>query len=248
MLESKEVTVAGTINNNPLLAYADAMAPRSIVGELVKFSKGEYLIGETGEPLAEGTIVTANIDAMLVGWVRWSANKPIEHIMALVTDVRTLPKRADLGDTDQGMWEVDSNGKPRDPLQFTNYVPMMDEADNLLTFATSSRGGLSAVALLIRNYVTCRKKFPNDHLKVALGVDSYQHKNREYGRIKFPKFSVVGHTPKSAFNEALTAAGVVVDERVEPGPEPVVPTEIESNDSIPNFGEEPPPADLGDFR
>ena len=96
------------------------------------------------------------------------------------------PKRSELGDTDPSAWETDINGKPRDPWQFTNYMPTLSEKDQLFTFATSSRGGISAIARLARRYAQHRKKHPDVYPVIALGVDSYQHPNREYGPVKVP--------------------------------------------------------------
>ena len=42
---------------------------------------------------------------------------------------------------------------------------------------------------------------------ISLGVDSYAHKNKEFGRIKFPVFAPAGYEPKTKFLEALAAAG-----------------------------------------
>jgi len=54
--------------------------------------------------------------------------------------------------------------------------------------------------------------------------------NREYGRIKYPLFMPMGWAPKTAFNEALAAAGFT------PGAEPPAPQEAQAeqmNDEIP---------------
>jgi hypothetical protein len=247
--DNNNATSTAIITHNTgsaLLAYADAMAPRTIVGSLVKFVKGDFFVGEDGEPLAEGTVFTVNLDELMAGWVHWEGGQPTEHIMVRVADGRPSPKRSALGDIDEANWEIDSTGNPRDPWQFTNYAPMLDEAGNLYTFATSSRGGLAAIGDLIRVYVASRKMFPDDHLMVKLEVGSYAHKNRAYGRIKVPKFTPVGHTPKASFDAALMTAGVPVAERAVP--KPALPIEIELNDSIPDFGEEPPPANLADFQ
>jgi hypothetical protein len=48
---------------------------------------------------------------------------------------------------------------------------------------------------------------PFDAYMIALDVRSYQHRNREYGRIKVPQFTPRGWAPKAQFNEALLAAG-----------------------------------------
>jgi hypothetical protein len=129
-------------------------------------------------------------------------------------------KRNELGDTDPSAWETDINGKPRDPWQFTNYLPSLSEKDELFTFAASSRGGISAIARLARRYAQHRKKHPDVYPVIALGVDSYQHPNREYGRIKLPEFTPVGYVPKTKFLAALEAAGLVSVEQQSPPIQP----------------------------
>ena len=192
---------------DPFQKYADAVAPQTILGTLLRFTKGDYLGGEDGKTIAEGTVFTANVDELMDGWVKWSDGKPVEHIMVRVVESQVLPKRAELGDDDATRWEKDSSGEPRDPWQRTNYLPMMDEAGELFTFATSSRGGLAAIAGLCRTYAQHRRKHPDVHPMIALEVDSYQHQKREYGRIKVPRFTPMGWAPKVKFNEALVAAG-----------------------------------------
>ena len=65
---------------------------------------------------------------------------------------------------------------------------------------------------------------------ITLEVGSYQHANKEFGRIKFPKFTLIDWSPKANFNQALAAAGLM------PAPEPHVPEEAQTdqmNDAIP---------------
>jgi hypothetical protein len=90
---------------------------------------------------------------------------------------------------------------------------MMNEGE-LFTFTTSSRGGISAIAGLARRYANHRRRHPDDFPRIALGVDSYQHPNREFGRIKFPVFAPAGYEPKRKFLDALAAAGIVTAEPV----------------------------------
>jgi hypothetical protein len=166
----------------------------------------------------------------MAGWIRWENSKPVEHIMVRVADDRPLPKRDDLGDVDKTRWEKDSSGELRDPWQFTNYLPLMNNEGSLYTFATSSRGGLGAIGELCRLYAQHRKRHPDVHPMIALGVGSYQHQKREYGRIKFPKFTPMGWEQKSKFNEALIAAGFVpAGELPVPEPDP----QDEFNDEVP---------------
>jgi hypothetical protein len=138
---------------------------------------------------------------------------------------------------DEKDWEVDQDGNPRDPWQFTNYIPFMSETGELFTFATGSKSGLNAIGDLLRGYLASKRKYPNDHLKVAIGVGSF--KTKKYGRIKHPEFTIIGHTPKAEFNEALTNAGVFVPDADVPSAEPVKQLKDELNDEIPTFGGSP---------
>jgi hypothetical protein len=80
---------------------------------------------------------------------------------------------------------------------------MIDDEGKLYTFATSSRGGLGAIAQLARRYAQHRKRHPDVFPKITLRVGSYQHSNREFGRIKFPDFGPAGYVPKVGFYAAL---------------------------------------------
>jgi hypothetical protein len=89
---------------------------------------------------------------------------------------------------------------------------MMDENGELYTFATSSDGGLAAVADLARRYGQHRQRHPDVYPIISLSVNSYQHKKKEYGRIKYPEFISAGYEPKAKFLTALEAVGVFVAE------------------------------------
>jgi len=151
----------------------------------------------------------------MAGWIKWVDNKPVEHIMVRVADGIPPKKRSDLGDDDKALWELDNQDKSRDPWQFTNYLPLMNEKGELFTFTTSSRGGLGAIADLSRRYARHRKRHPNVFPMIALNVDSYQHKIRELGRIKFPVFEPAGYAPKTDFLAALAGAGLTAVESPE---------------------------------
>lgn len=191
---------------NPFERYADATTQRSIVGKLLKFSKGDFLAGEQADEVPVSTRLVANMDELLIGWIKWQDSRPVEHIMGRVIDEYTPPKRNELGDTDDGSWEVDMNGERRDPWQFNNYLLMKDaKGDQIYTFTTSSRGGLNAIGELSRSYGKAMRQRPNDFPVIELGVGSYQHPNKNYGRIKFPTLAVVGWEPKAVFAEAMAA-------------------------------------------
>src|SRR6516165_2607157 len=122
--------------SDALMQYADAFAPQFIIGEMLRFSKGDWLVGD--DTVAVGTTFTVAVDELLAGWIKWIDSKPVEHLMVRVADGATPKSRGELGDHDQSKWEMDATGKPKDPWQFTNYLPMMNEAGELFTFTTSS--------------------------------------------------------------------------------------------------------------
>ena len=190
--------LANVSDVDPLVAYADAVSPRHIVGKLLRFSKGDFFAGEESEPIPCGTKLTVAADELLAGWIKWADGRPTEPNMVRVADGKPPLKRSDLGDRDRSTWEADERGEPRDPWQFTNYLPMMDEDGELYTFATSSAGGLTAVSDLVRRYGQHRRRHPDVYPIVMLGVNSYQHKKKEYGRIKYPNIGRFSLTAASA--------------------------------------------------
>jgi len=200
-------TAVGAVTGNYFQDYGDQVSQKSIVGKLLKFSKGDYLVGENNDEVEEGTQYVANMDELMVGWIKWADSKPEEQIMGRVSEGYQPPKRGSLGDEDKSRWETDEQGRERDPWQFSNYLilktPGENDVDNLFTFTTSSRGGLNAIGELCKTYGKAMRQRPDEFPIIALKVGSYQHSNKAYGRIKFPIFEVVGWAAKAEFAEAL---------------------------------------------
>jgi hypothetical protein len=218
---SDNIALAPASLNDPLLAYADAVAPQYIIGELLRCSKGDWIAGKD-TPVDIGTTFTVNPDELLAGWIKWFDSKAIAHEMVRVADGIPPKARDELDDLDQSQWIKDKAGQPKDPWQFTNYLPMMDREGKLFTFTTGSRGGIGAIAKLLRRYANHRKRHPNVFPVITLSVDSYQHKDPQYGRIKFPVFELAGYVPKTDFLAALAEAGLraaeIVPEQAEADP------------------------------
>jgi hypothetical protein len=209
---------------DPFTEYADAVAPAHR-GKLFKFSKGSFYAGESNDQVPLGTKFVANIDELLVGWLRWENGRPVEHRMGRVADKWRAPPRSELGHHEQALWDVGADGKPADPWQFVNYLPLMDERGEIFTFTTSSRGGLSAIGTLSGQYGRQRAKHPDEFPVITLGANSYQHQVKSYGRIQYPEFHLIMWWPKSLFG-------------VPPGEEgfTLPPLKDELNDDIPFFG------------
>jgi hypothetical protein len=204
-----------TANADPFAIYAKTVSNQHILGKLLKFSKGDYVAGENSTPVPLGTRFVANMDSLMAGWIKWSDNRPVEHLMEPVAKGAIIPPRNTLGDTDQDAWELDENGKPRDPWQRANYIlllaedgaidddrPVSDPTYGLYTFTASSVGGLEAVAKVCSSYnLDMRRQRPDHYPVIELGADSYLHRNRAFGRIKKPILNVVDWAPKSLFQK-----------------------------------------------
>jgi hypothetical protein len=219
-MSSSELTTTEPKNNavaipgvDPFAAYADAISPKFIVGKLLRFTKGDYISGEHDDLLPLGTKLIAGVDLLLTGWVRWQGGKPAEHRMVHVIDGRLPERRNELGYLEQSTWEKDAGGEPRDPWQLTNYLPMINEAGEVFTFSTASRGGMGAVADLCRIYSKARQAHAEDFPVIELQCGAYQHQNPQFGRIKFPEFKRIGWAPKVTFWKAIGADNLIDQEK-----------------------------------
>jgi len=202
--QNGSTAVAGT-EKDFFTQYGEAIRQTAIIGKLLKFSKGDWTAGEASEPIEEGTRFTANMDELLAGWVRWKDNKPTDHVMGRIVDGYQPPKRNELGDDDSDQWEVNEDGEARDPWQMTNYLLLIDSESEPYTFTTSSRGGLNAIGELCKAYGKAMRQHPDEFPVIEIGVGSYLHTNKAYGRIKFPTFNIVGWAKRYVFDDLAAA-------------------------------------------
>ena len=115
---------------------------------------------------------------------------------------------------------------------------MLDGA-RLLTFTTSSSGGKTAVAQLSRRHANHLRAQPSERPLIKLGVDSYLHPNRSYGRIKVPDFAPAGYIKKAQYDALLVEVGLI-----EASEQTTTQTKLPANE----FGAEveDPAADMSD--
>jgi hypothetical protein len=179
-------TSVATQYDNPWLEAAEEAGGG--FGKLLKFNKGDWLIGEDEVP--EGTEYIAYIDEVARGWVKFVDKQVEDRKIVKVRDGHP-PKREELGDDDESLWEADEKtGKPRDPWVFQWLLPMaaVDAEGDLVVFVTSSKGGISAIGSLCKVYGRSQR---NGLLPiVALKVASYKHP--EWGKIQKPDLPIVG--------------------------------------------------------
>jgi hypothetical protein len=188
-------------SGNAFLTYGEAAGGGYIVGELLKFSKGDWLAGQENREIADMTKLVAVMDSLVVGWQRWENQRPVAYRMGLLVENFIPPPRDELGDTDEALWESDDAGDARDPWQPTNYLQLVDpkNPDAVFTFTTSSKGGLGAIAKLCREYGrTCEKEHREGQYPIVMfSTGSYAHRDRALGRIKVPQLTIVGWVRKS---------------------------------------------------
>jgi hypothetical protein len=186
---------------------ADGVDSSRIVGALLKFSKGDYLVGPDGEDCQEKELV-AVISEMIHGWIRWEDNRPVEQVMGRVADGFVPPERSTLSHTDPSTWELDANGKRRDVWQRGAYLPMLTvDAQTVYTFTTSSDGGRRrAVGPLCGEYGQHIRQHPDELPIIGLEQDSYQHPDRSIGRVKYPLFPIKRWVKADKYIAALVAA------------------------------------------
>jgi hypothetical protein len=188
-----------TASDNPFADYADAAMSNTLNGTLLIFAKGDYLAGKEKRPVAIGTRMVVNMDSFSIGPVRWSGGKPVESFMGRVVDRFVPPPRRALGHNDESLWDKDKDGDPKDPIQYTVKIELANpETREVFTFPTSSLGGRGALDKLCKAYADARAKHLAEWPVIELGVGSYPHPNKDYGRVKYPAFNIVGWVAKDA--------------------------------------------------
>jgi hypothetical protein len=190
---------------NPYEDYADRVDNQMLLGPILKFTKGDYLIGRDGEECPEKELV-ALMPGLLHGWIRWEDNLPVEHKMGLLMEGFVPPALETLDRRDKEKWELDNKGEPRDPWQDSAYLPVITvNGETVYTFATSSDGGRRrALAPLCREYGNRIRQYPDELPVIGLEQDSYLHPDRTIGRVKYPLFPVKRWVKAEPYLAAVT--------------------------------------------
>ena len=203
--KTKDTLLSST--RNVFEAYGNATTIGGpIIGQLLKFTKGDYLVGREGEECGEKELV-AVVPGILHGWTCWENNKQVEQVMGPLIEGFVPPARSTLDRNDKSRWEIDGNGKARDPWVPSVYMPMVSvDASNVYTFSTGSDGGRRhAIGPLCQEYGAHIRQHPNELPIVKLEQDSYLHSDRSIGRVKFPLFPVERWTVGDKYIAAITA-------------------------------------------
>lgn len=158
---------------DPYAAYGQEAAN---AGAYLKFSKGEWQLGQNADEVALGRRLAGNMDELSIGWIRWEEGKPAERRMGLLVQGYKPEPRAALGYTDQADWELDEEGRPKDPWSFTNELPLADPSDGeQMTFSASSKGGIGCIGNLCKAYARASQRAQGLIPVLELQRDSYMH-------------------------------------------------------------------------
>jgi hypothetical protein len=184
--EKQKVALPAAHYENPWLEAASEA--NNDLGRLLKFVKGEWMIGDDLVP--DNLEYVAHVEQIVRGWVRFQDGKVVDRDIGKIADGYKPPRREELPDSDPQSWtETDAKGEPRDPWVAQWFLPLIAlQTGDFATFVTSSKGGVAAIANLCRIY-------GHKHLDgllpiVALRTRSYKHPR--YGRIETPDLRVVG--------------------------------------------------------
>jgi hypothetical protein len=170
---NQNTAVAAPGGYDPYAAYGQEAAN---AGAFLKFSKGEWQTGQNADEVALGRRLAANMDELSIGWIRWADGKPAERRMGLLAQGYKPEPRDTLGYTDQTLWEVDEEDRPKDPWTFTNELPLADPEDGeQMTYAASSKGGIGCIGNLCKAFARAPQRTQGLIPVLELGRDSYMH-------------------------------------------------------------------------
>jgi hypothetical protein len=198
--------------------YLDEIAPASIVGRLIKFSKeGIFVTADDGEAIDADAEFIALCDQTLIGWIKFSHEDgvPPERIQGLLFDGFVMPPREALGDLDQAQWPIGLSGAPDDPWRHQNCVVLQRTGtDELFTFGTTSQTGRRAVGNLLRHYSRMQKANANELPVVRLQAGGFNHRDERIGWVHTPVFVVRGRAPRDSAIKPDTSAGADMNDEI----------------------------------
>jgi hypothetical protein len=169
-----------------------------IVGKLVRFNKGSYIVGKDGS-LPPGLKLL--VRSMVTCWVRWSDDGKPDY--KITQPGQSHPERDELPDQDDSLWPPGPDDKPSDPWRDTRLVLMVDQKTaTQYSFTTDSAGGRRAVRELKNQIALVREEHPTARPIVEMVTGSMPSK--KYGKVPAPEFKVLDwHKGRGANGAAL---------------------------------------------
>ena len=180
-----------TLDSNPFALAAAALSGGD-QKPILKFIKGDWLVGQDNEELPLGTKLAADMMNAEWGWFRWKDQKPVDRRMVTVSSGQPVPSRDQLGHDDRQLWDIDANGKPRDPWQRTIEIPVREISGEKREFilSGSSKGFEGGCKALFKAFDKGRRANAGKTPVIELRSDKYSHPT--YGIVKTPAMPLVG--------------------------------------------------------
>jgi hypothetical protein len=198
--------------------YVDEIAPSTIAGRMIKFSKnGEFIYADTEESISPEADFIALCDEVLIGWIKFHRDDetPPDRHQGLLYDGYIMPPRESLGDLDRAKWEMGLSGEPEDPWRHQVCLVLQSPGTHeLATFVTTSRTGRRAIGVLLRHYDRLRKKDDEHYPVVRCKKSGFNHKDERIGWVPTPMFAVVGKAPKTSANIPDTSPSADLNDQV----------------------------------
>jgi len=180
---------------NSMQAFRDMAALlRARVGQNVTrlaYVKGVWQLGKDKIEVG-GSRYGARVDWMFCGHVKWWNKQLCDCRVGFVADGYVPLPRTELGDLDEGLWQVGNSGK--DPWELNWSLPLYNPVSGEeVVYSTNTYGGRDALSALLTAYCDRVDAKPDDNTTipiVELDTDKYRHPTR--GDVHVPLFNIVG--------------------------------------------------------
>jgi hypothetical protein len=158
--------------------------------KLLKFKKGEYLIGDEIVPL--GTKYIAHVVGWTKCWVKFVDGEVADRKTYRVAYGERPPEREDLDDLDRAKWPEGLDRNPADPWVYQYLLPLEHlPSGEIVIFVTPSAGGRRAVADLCSTYAKRVGKNANCGQPI-IKLGKVDMPTKKFGKVPRPQFEIVG--------------------------------------------------------
>src|SRR6476620_4851301 len=178
----------------------------NLMGQVLRFRKGEWLFGSEKQKIEAGTRFVAIMNEVRHGWLKWNEDKTASHIVGKIVEGFKPPPRDSLDCCDESEWKIGLNGKKEDPWKEVVYLPLVSMGgEQLLTFSTTTKTGAPAFWKLIDRHAWLGRKHPGQYPIVEIQSSGYEDKR--YGWIDTPAFKIVGWAGRPDLQQLIGSNG-----------------------------------------
>ena len=178
----------------------------NLMGQVLRFRKGEWLFGSEKQKIEAGTRFVAIMNEARHGWLKWNEDKTASHIVGKIVEGFKPPPRDSLDRRDESEWKIGLNVKKEDPWKEVVYLPLVSMGgEQLLTFSTTTKTGAPAFWKLIDRHAWLGRKHPGQYPIVEIQSSGYEDKR--FGWIDTPAFKIVGWAGRPDLQQLIGSNG-----------------------------------------